>query len=341
MPASPVDPDRGPAGRIGLFHLKDSPGAHRVALRAGLSVAVPLLACLALDHPEWTLYAAFGAFTSLYGRNHIHLPRAVMQASAGVALTLTVVAGAAMARAGITDLRLLLGSLVVVMLGQLIAERQDWHPPGPIFLSFAFGAVASAPPLHDSLWVPAAVAGLTALFGVVIGNVGAVVRRQRSDHAPSPRPLSGHAVRLGIGVLLAGSLALASGLGHPYWAIVALVAALAGPDLASRSARAWHRVLGTLAGLLPAAILLSLPLSPVGIVLTVVVLQVLTELVVGRNYALALLCITPMALLMGQLAAERPIGGLLLDRGAETAIGGAVALAMIVAERLASRRRAR
>lgn len=339
MSTSPAEPARDGAGRIGLFHLKDSPGAHRVALRAGLSVAVPLLACIALEHPEWILYATFGAFASLYGRNHLHLPRAVMQASAGLALTITVVAGAAVARTGITDLRLLLGSLTVVVLGQLIAERQDWHPPGPIFLSFAFGAVASAPPLHDSLWVPGAVAGSAALFGVLVGNVGAVVRRQRSDHSATPRRVSRHAVRLAIGVLLAGALALASGLGHPYWAIVAVVAALAGADLSSRSARAWHRVLGTLAGLIPAAILLSLPLSAVGTVLVVVVLQVLTELVVGRNYALALIFITPMALLMGQLAAERPIGPLLLDRGAETALGGAVALAMIAVERLWPKRR--
>jgi hypothetical protein len=38
-------------------------------------------------------------------------------------------------------------------------------------------------------------------------------------------------------------------------------------------------------------------------VLAVVVLQVVTELLVGRNYALALLFITPMAMLMGQIAA--------------------------------------
>ena len=45
-------------------------GAHRVALRAGVSVLVPLLVLVLLGHVEWTSYAAFGAFTSLYGRNH-------------------------------------------------------------------------------------------------------------------------------------------------------------------------------------------------------------------------------------------------------------------------------
>lgn len=65
-----------------LLRVQPTPGAHRVALRAGLSVGVPLIAVLLLGRPAWTSYAVFGAFTSLYGRNHVHLSRAAMQASA-------------------------------------------------------------------------------------------------------------------------------------------------------------------------------------------------------------------------------------------------------------------
>jgi len=47
---------------------------------------------------------------------------------------------------------------------------------------------------------------------------------------------------------------------------------------------------------------------------------------VGRNYGLALLFITPMALLMKQLGAARPTGRLLLGRGIETVFGAIVAI---------------
>jgi fusaric acid resistance family protein len=67
-------------------------------------------------------------------------------------------------------------------------------------------------------------------------------------------------------------------------------------------------------------------------VLVVVVLQVVTELVVARNYALALLFITPMALLMGQLGSSQDAARLLLDRGVETLIGGLVAIGLLVVE---------
>lgn len=113
---------------------------------------------------------------------------------------------------------------------------------------------------------------------------------------------------------------------------VAALATLAGRDHHARWLRGWLRALGTLLGLLPAALLLALHLDPVALVLTVIVLQFLTEILIGRNYGLALLFITPLALLMGQLAVERPIGQLLLDRGIETLIGAAVALVMVVIE---------
>ena len=62
-------------------------GAHRVALRAGVSVLGPLLVLWAIDRQEWSIYAAFGAFTSLYGRNHVHLSRLRMQSTLAVLLT--------------------------------------------------------------------------------------------------------------------------------------------------------------------------------------------------------------------------------------------------------------
>ena len=58
-------------------------------------------------------------------------------------------------------------------------------------------------------------------------------------------------------------------------------------------------------GLLTSAVLLAPTLGPLGTVLLVAGLGIVTELVVARNYGLALLFITPMAMLMGQLADPR------------------------------------
>ena len=58
-------------------------GAHRVALRASVSVVVPLLALWATGHLPWSIYAVFGAFASLYGRERTDRARLTLQVEAG------------------------------------------------------------------------------------------------------------------------------------------------------------------------------------------------------------------------------------------------------------------
>lgn len=315
------------------------PGAHRAAIRAGISVLVPLLVVLALGHPEWSAYASFGAFASLYGRTTVHLSRLVMQVSAGTALTTAVVLGALV---GCLDHRSWVAvgvAAVVAAVGSLLARAQDWHPPGPLFLVFAFGAVASVAHSPADVPVALAVSALSALFAVVVGNAGAFLRGAApGERAVLRSPWSWDPVRCAVAALVAGALSTWVGIGHPYWAVVAAVAPLTAPGAGRQLVRAGHRVVGTLLGLGTAAALLSLHLPAVGIVLLVVALQVVTELVIGRNYGLALLFITPLALLMGELAIARPMGELLYDRGVETVIGGVVAVLVIAVEVLLRRR---
>jgi uncharacterized membrane protein YccC len=323
-----------------FLQLKPGPPAVPVALRAGVSVVVPLLTVLALGRPEWSAYAAFGAFTSLYGRNHVHLPRAVMQGCAAVALVAAVALGALVATLPASAWVMVPVGAVVAGVGTALSAAQDWHPPGPIFLLFGFGAVASVPHSLGDVPVAVAVAGSSALFALLVGNATSMLgrRKPRRPVAPvTPRRPTGVAAQ-SLAALLAGVAGTASGVGHPYWAMVAAVAPLSAPGLVPKVVRAGHRAVGTLLGLLTSAVLLPLPLGAVGSVLAVAVLQVATELLIGRNYGLALLCITPMALLMGQLAAPRPPADLLIDRGVETLVGVLVAGLVIAGEELLRRR---
>jgi hypothetical protein len=332
--------ERPTIGLRDFLHVRETPGAHRVALRAGISVLVPQLVLLAMDRPEWSLYAAFGAFTSLYGRNHIHLSRLAMQASAGAALTVSVILGVLV---GVLDSRAWAAvpvAAVVAAGGAMLSAAQDWHPPGSLFLVFAFGAVASFP--HDLADVPIAllVTGPTVLFSLVVGNAGAYLRRNRRTEPPRLAPvLTWEPVRYVVAVLVSGSIATAIGIGHPYWAMVAAVAPLSARGITAQIVRAGHRMFGTVMGLVTSAALLALGMSPAPTVLTVAVLQILAELFVGRNYGLALLLVTPMALLMGQISAPRPTGELLFDRGVETAIGVVVGGLIILLVAYLRRRR--
>jgi len=322
-------------------------GAHRVALRAGISVLVPLLLLVLLGRAEWTPYAAFGAFTSLYGRTHRHAERTGMQAIAGLALVVSVTLGVAVSLApGSRWLVVPVGALLAAW-GSLTSDAYRWHPPGPLFLVFGLAVCAMVPAEPIDLLIAPVVASASAAFSLLVGHVG-VLRDPRGwvrPSLPAPRfrdalePIGAraHLLRYVVALSAAGAVATALGWEHPYWAMVAAVVVLAGPDLASRLVRGLQRMLGTLLGIgVAAAVLARSPHQGVWAVVVIAALQVLAELFVGRNYALALLFVTPLALMMGQLIAPAPTGPLLRDRLLETVLGAVIAIAvlMVVPDRL-------
>jgi uncharacterized membrane protein YccC len=179
------------------------------------------------------------------------------------------------------------------------------------------------------------VSASAALFAVLVGGAGSVWRTHRRPETVTRTRLRRgsyvdvalrHVLRCSLGCLLAGAMATGAGVGHPYWAMVSAVVPLAARDYAGQLDRGVHRVVGTAAGLLLAALLLAVDLPGLAVIAVIVVLQAGAELWVGRNYAIALVFVTPLALLMVHLVAPTPASVLLVDRGVETVIGVAVGL---------------
>ncbi|MCC2103318.1 MAG: FUSC family protein, partial [Hyphomicrobiales bacterium] len=89
---------------------------------------------------------------------------------------------------------------------------------------------------------------------------------------------------------------------------------------------------GTFAGLGLAAVLLSAHPQGLALAAIIMLLQLLIEIVVVRNYALATIFITPIALTVAEAATPAgDITTLLIDRGVDTAIGCAVGLVVLYA----------
>lgn len=319
-----------------LVAVGPSNGAHRIAVRAALSVLVPLLVLDATGHLAWTMYAAFGAFTSLYGRERVDTHRVRLQLVAGTWMIGCVTVGALIAA---SDHRAWLAVPAAAVVASAAAYRsavEGWHPPGSLFQVFGIAAVAAVPGTIGDVVPALLVSAASALFAVLLGNLGAMIRRARHTepveaNAPIGGSLTGarrYALLAGLGVLLAGSVANAFAIGRPYWAMVSAVVPLAARALPAQVIRGVHRLVGTALGLLVAWLLLSLDLRGTAVILAVGVLQALAELVVGRNYAFALAFITPLALLMGSVVHPVPTGTLLADRGVETLIGVVVGVAI-------------
>ncbi|WNI26361.1 FUSC family protein [Streptomyces sp. ITFR-16] len=134
------------------------------------------------------------------------------------------------------------------------------------------------------------------------------------------------ALRMTLGTGLAGGAALALGLGHGYWAAISAAAVLHSVNVRTAAQRAVQRTLGTVAGLLLALGVLATGPGPVVLVLVIVLLEFLLEYVVARNYGFGVVFLTPLALLLTDLAAPSPAGTLVQDRALGSVVGVVIAL---------------
>ncbi|WP_318204864.1 FUSC family protein [Streptomyces sp. SCL15-4] len=144
-------------------------------------------------------------------------------------------------------------------------------------------------------------------------------------------PLAPLAVRTALGCALAGYAALALGVGRPYWALVT-AASLYQANVTLTWSRGVQRVVGNLVGVLVFAALAPLThLHPAALVLVSLALNFGAEALIGRNYWLGSVCVTPMALLITEFARSQDPAELITDRIVDTLIGALVGFAAAVA----------
>ncbi|MET7886575.1 FUSC family protein [Streptomyces avermitilis] len=144
-------------------------------------------------------------------------------------------------------------------------------------------------------------------------------------------PLAPIALRTALGCALAGYVALALGVGRPYWALVT-AASLYQANVTLTWSRGIQRVVGNLVGVLAFAAIAPLAhLGPAALVLSCLALNFGAEALIGRNYWLGSVCVTPMALLITEFAHLQEPGELMTDRVVDTLVGALVGFVAAVA----------
>ncbi|MDL4812998.1 FUSC family protein [Actinomadura opuntiae] len=153
-------------------------------------------------------------------------------------------------------------------------------------------------------------------------------------------PLLPIAARVAVGAALAGWASAALGVGRPYWAVVT-AAAVFQANITLSWRRGLQRAVGNLAGL--ALFTVLLPTTRIGglaLVAAVMALQFCTEATMARNYWLGSVFVTPMALLMVELAALQSAGRLAAERWLDTCVGvvaGLLSCALVTNRRATGR----
>jgi hypothetical protein len=315
-----------------------------VALRAGITLAVPLAVLAAVNRTDLILYPTFGAFAAVYGRGPSVRARLAVRSEAALWLCACVTAGAAVGTFHREWLAIIVTALVALA-GSVLAGQRGWQPPGPVLGVFAVAVPASVPVDASRIGVAFALSAVTALLAVSLDGVWLVLRAfgvaadvdgDERDRVPARLAAVG-GLRTAAAVVAAGGLSTGLHWGHPYWAMIAAAAATSGPTVSDRVVRGVHRVIGTLVGLAVTDAVLEIRPGIATTVAIAVLCQMAAQLLVRRNYALSLVFITPMAILMVELGRRQPLHALLRDRALETVLGAACGIVVTLLVTLLAR----
>ncbi|MDF2997283.1 MAG: hypothetical protein K0R27_2920 [Xanthobacteraceae bacterium] len=320
------------------------------ALRVALGIGLPLLTFDALGRLDLVVYAAFGGLAMLYGHGESTKRRVESQMVAGTGLVVAIAAGMAYsaAQAPLTILGFLLA--ITVIAAATLGAVMRWVPRGEMFFVLGLLIIASVPTTWDRLPLGIAVAAGGAALSVLFAWLnGIIARRRQPGEEPDPegwrRRLAAGYVALDrkqhlvlvaaatLGVMVAWVFALILGVGNPYWApitVAALMPALAATDVWRRTL---YLMLGTAGGVGIATFLFSFHPGHLALILIIIACQAMAEIAAKRNFGVALLFFSPLAIGMSNLSRGLPWDPLLVDRLAEAAIGTAVAFLTILVGR--------
>jgi hypothetical protein len=316
--------------------------AHRGALRAAVAIVTPISVLTLTGHASLTLFATFGAMAGVFGRHSTYSARLRLQIAAGLSLSSSVFVGTLVGLVAPASSLAVVAIAVISAVGLLISRRIGLLPVPSLFLVFATGSTSAYQHQPIDLVWAAALPLLAATFAVLLGQAGRILNPSPAGRHPLRAVVSFREIvrapgvrvdllRYAVGPLAAGAIATAVGIGHPYWAAVAATVPLTGVTLGAQLGRGTQRLAGTVIGVALAALLLSLDPPLLVLIAIVAAAQLWAELFIMRNYALATIGVTPLALVMIHLASPAPLGQLVSDRLIETGIGVAVAVVLLIA----------
>lgn len=313
-----------------------------IATIAGFQAATAVLAAIILvTFSPWAHlvgFPALGALASLFGRYAPLEQRMRIVGISAALLTFGVLAPSLASYAGANATMMVLTLAVVAGIATLAVSHWQLGGPGAVIIVFAAGG-AQAPVESWNMLIERI--ALTVAGGIVAWLVCMLTDRLRTTEMANlklptvpPRPFRHELIaagRITAGAAMAALIAHAAGWQHPAWAAIGAAAVMQGGHLHVTMNRALQRMAGTVVGAFIVWAILAQSPSFWVLVSAIVFFQFITEIIIGYNYALGQITVTPMALLMTYLAAPAVAGASMpVERVLDTMLGAALGIVFAV-----------
>jgi len=315
-----------------LTHMKPNSRPWEMALAASIASGVPLLVGVAFGRFD------FGVISMLGGLVFLSLPDTPLRHRMVLIMAVAFGTIACYALGALTHffppLMIVVLTLICVV-ASMTARYYRLAPPGIIFMVMAAAIAAYTPVSLPEIPQRVGLVTLGALFACIVAFLYSLYRVRRA--APSSQlPMPGmdfdyvivDSVIIGGCVGLSLALAELLQLQRPYWVPVSCLAIIQGAGLRMVWQRHLHRVFGTVVGLALAWLLLALPLDLWETAMVMIGLSLVIEMLVVRNYGLAVIFITPLTVFLAETTqtGQQTTQAIMLARVLDIALGSFVGL---------------
>lgn len=302
-----------------------------IHLTVALSVGIPALIAVWLNHFALGVMASLGGLASLYIRQtslpHRMVTMALVTFGFSASFTLSLLAG-------FNPWVLVLALFFVSFLATFICRFFVVPPPGSFFF-IMIACVASAVPFDLSLVAQRAglllfgclgaslLALIYSLVQLMAGNKHGLVTAEPTELRVTAIFLE--ATTIATFIALSYLLAIGFGFDKPYWAPISCLAILQGASFRAVWHRKIHRIVGTAIGMGLAWVIFSFNPNAWTLALLIMALSFLTEVLVTRNYGLAVIIITPLTIILAEASSvAQDLNWLLILRMKDVLLGSVV-----------------
>lgn len=314
-----------------LFSLRKTNRPWHLPAVAGLCVGIPLLLGLYLDDIEAGKLASVGALVILYIQRQVLTDRlmALMVCSFGFILSYAI---GSIFSFGFFLPPLILGLYTFAAHFSLHKLGLD-RPPGNFFFIMVASMAIATPKEVSDIAIGVGNLALGVIIACVIGLFYSLLNLPKGNKGEKntllqQNPYSNFTESIILGITVGASLLVAKLLHmkNPYWIPISCMAVMQGISTTHVWERALQRVLGTVVGLALTGLVLQLPLTVWHVCLCILILQIIIEFFVVRNYAIAAVFITMLTVFLAEpnIALTQHSTSLIETRMVDTLLGSAI-----------------
>lgn len=277
----------------------------QIPVLASICVGTPLLAGLYFDNLRYGLIACLGGLAILYLPSTGSITKRIM--------TLLICSFGFMvsfAFGQIFSFSLIVSVLtlgIYAMIVHWIILYYKTSAPRSFFFIFIASMSICQPFNLSTIPTKVGLIGLGTMFTCILALVYVFSDRQKETSTTDTGSVSLNKntyANYWESIITGGFMAIALGIGYllkfdnPYWIPASAAAVMQGASLYHIRQRTVYRILGTFVGLGLCWALLSIAHTKLLICLFIILLQFIVEMLIVRHYALAVIFITPMAILL-------------------------------------------